>query len=212
MRLRHVKGAEELMETHPRVLLTGDEVYARARGRRLCLEVGAGKGGFILGMAARHPDDYFLGMERQASALVYGVKKLEAMEAPPENVDFFYADAEWIGEYIKEESVSGLYLNFSDPWPKKRHEGRRLTGRRFLQRFRPLLVPGGRLCFKTDNQELFSFSLEEVEESGFALVSVTRDLHRDRELLKDNVTTEYEERFVERGVPICRLVAEKKGS
>ena len=98
MRLRHVKGAEELMESHPRILVPDQGFLGRGEGRPVCLEIGSGKGSFILAMAKRYPDRYFLGMERQASALVYGVKRLEAMEEPPENMDFVYADAERIEE------------------------------------------------------------------------------------------------------------------
>ena len=126
---------------------------------------------------------------------------------PPENVDFFYGDAERIEEYLPAGSVGRIYLNFSDPWPKRRHEGRRLPGRRFLERFKRLLIPGGGLEFKTDNQELFSFALEELEAAGFKLVSVTKDLYAEPALLTENIPTEYEKKFVEKGVPICRLEA-----
>ena len=195
------------MESHPRILLPGEDILKRAAGRPIRLEVGAGKGGFILAMAAAHPDIYFLGMERQASALVFAIKHLEKQEESPENLDYFYGDAEQIEDCFPQGCLERLYLNFSDPWPKKRHEGRRLPGRKYLERFKRLLIPGGGLEFKTDNQELFSFALEELEVAGFKLISATGNLYAEPALLKENIPTEYEKKFVEKGVPICRLEA-----
>ncbi len=198
------------MEESPRVLMPGDDTVSLAKERPLRLEIGTGKGNFIIEQAIRHPEAFFVGMERQASALVYAVKKAEAMQEPPENLRFFYGDAEQLEQYFPEGSIETIYLNFSDPWPKKRHEGRRLPGRRYLQRFHGLLIPEGRIEFKTDNRELFDYALVELPEAGFETLDVTFDLHNDPELSRGNIMTEYERKFAAEGVPICKYTAKKK--
>ena len=208
MRLRHIKGAEERMEESPWVLLPGDDISGITGGKPIRLEIGTGKGCFIIEQAIRHPEAFFVGMERQASALVYAVKKTEAMTEPPENLRFFYGDAEYLEQYYPAGAIEVLYLNFSDPWPKKRHEGRRLPGRRYLQRFKGLLAPQGRIEFKTDNRDLFEYALEELPEAGYETLAVTFDLHSDPELSAGNIMTEYEKKFAAEGVPICKYIAE----
>ena len=115
-------------------------------------------------------------------------------------------DAENIEEVFDKDEVDRIYLNFSDPWPKDRHAKRRLTSTRFLKRYNNILTPEGRVMFKTDNKDLFDFSLEQVEEAGWILENHTYDLHHS-EYNEGNVMTEYEEKFSAKGNPICRLVA-----
>ena len=134
-------------------------------------------------------------------------EKMEQEEKPLSNLVFIRMDAENIGKVFAEGEVDRIYLNFSDPWPKDRHAKRRLTSREFLARYGQILAPGGRVEFKTDNRALFDFSVESVKEAGWKLQTVTYDLHEDRELMKGNVMTEYEERFSAMGNPIHKLVA-----
>ena len=115
-------------------------------------------------------------------------------------------DAEDLPEVFGEGEVSGIYLNFSDPWPKDRHAKRRLPSRQFLARYAQILTPEGRVEFKTDNRPLFDFALEEAEAAGWKLLVCTFDLHQDEDLMRDNIMTEYEERFSSIGNPICKMV------
>lgn len=136
--------------------------------------------------------------------LVRAVEKLEDFEQ--NNLRLIRMDAENIEEVFDKDEVDRIYLNFSDPWPKDRHAKRRLTSTRFLERYNNILTPEGRVMFKTDNKDLFDFSLEQVEEAGWILENHTYDLHHS-EYNEGNVMTEYEEKFSAKGNPICRLVA-----
>ena len=118
-------------------------------------------------------------------------------------------DAADIAEVFDREEVDRIYLNFSDPWPKDRHAKRRLTSRQFFARYDQILKKEGHLEFKTDNQDLFTFSLEEIPEAGWKLDASTRDLHHDAALNEGNVMTEYEEKFSSKGNPICKLIASR---
>ena len=138
------------------------------------------------------------------SLLVRAVQKQEQLQLP--NLRLILMDAEALEEVFAPGEVGRIYLNFSDPWPKERHAKRRLTSPAFLERYRRILAPGGTLEFKTDNRNLFAFSLESVEESGWELLASTTDLHHS-ELGRENILTEYEERFSQLGNPICKLIA-----
>lgn len=135
------------------------------------------------------------------------LEKMEQEEHPPANLYFIRMDAEQIGKVFAQDEVARIYLNFSDPWPKDRHAKRRLTSREFLERYEQILTPDGQVEFKTDNRPLFDFSVQSVKEAGWKLQAVTYDLHRDPELMKGNVMTEYEERFSAMGNPIHKLIA-----
>ena len=163
-----------------------------------------GKGQFIIEMARRNPDKNFIGIEKYSSVLVRALEKCE--EDAPENLRFIRMDAEEILEVFDTDEVAGIYLNFSDPWPKDRHAKRRLTYRDFWARYKVILKPEGQVVFKTDNRPLFDFSLEEVEIAGWTLENVTFDLHHS-EYMEGNVMTEYEAKFSAKGNPIHRLVA-----
>ena len=166
-------------------------------------------------MAARHPDRNYIGIERYSSVLLRAVERLDKLEADSralKNIRFICMDAAQIGEVFGKGEVRGIYLNFSDPWPKKRHARRRLTSRGFFARYDQVLAPEGRVEFKTDNQDLFRFSLEEADEAGWRVLMSTWDLHSDPDMNRGNVMTEYEEKFSAKGNPICKLIAGRQRS
>ena len=209
MRLRNVKGSRETIAANPLVIQNITEIKGHwqeifKNTAPLYIEIGMGKGQFILEMARRNPDKNFIGIEKYSSVLVRALEKCE--ENPPENLRFIRMDAEMILDVFAPDEISGIYLNFSDPWPKDRHAKRRLTYRDFWNRYREILKRDGQVIFKTDNRPLFDFSLEEVEASGWHLMNVTYDLHHS-EYAEGNVMTEYEAKFSALGNPIHRLVA-----
>ena len=209
MRLRNVKGSRETIAANPLVIQDITEQKGHwhevfGNDQPLYIEIGMGKGQFILEMARRNPDKNYIGIEKYSSVLVRALEKCET--DAPENLRFIRMDAETILDVFAENEVSGIYLNFSDPWPKDRHAKRRLTYRDFWDRYRKILKPEGEVVFKTDNRPLFDFSLEEVEIAGWSLVNVTFDLHHS-EYVEGNVMTEYEAKFSAKGNPIHRQVA-----
>lgn len=209
MRLRNVKGSRETIAANPLVI---QDIKAQKghwndifeNEKPLYIEIGMGKGQFIIEMARRNPDKNFIGIEKYSSVLVRALEK--CAEDAPENLRFIRMDAEELLDVFDTNEVAGIYLNFSDPWPKDRHAKRRLTYRDFLARYKEILKPNGQVVFKTDNRPLFDFSLEEVEIAGWTLENVTFDLHHS-EYMDGNVMTEYEAKFSAKGNPIHRLVA-----
>lgn len=168
------------------------------------IEIGCGKGNFACGMAKKHPDVNFIAVERVADVCCIALEKAKASadERESDNLRFLIGDARILGENIKPHSLDCVYLNFSDPWPKKGHAKRRLTHRSFLELYKNLLKEDGILRLKTDNAGLFDFSLEEFEAVGATVLWQTRDLHNsDRS--DGNVMTEYEKNFSEKGFSIC---------
>ncbi len=212
-RLRYIKGSEEAIAASPYVIHAPAEQYFE-RNDKLFIEVGMGKGRFMMEMAALHPEVDFIGIERYESVLLRALQKYERLAASgekPENLRFMCIDALEVGDYFKQGSVDRIYLNFSDPWPKDRHSHRRLVCDRFLKLFRQILKKEGTLEFKTDNEGLFDFALTQVEVSGFEIVAQTRDLHNDEVLSAGNVMTEYEEKFSARGNKIHKLILAPAG-
>ena len=169
------------------------------------LEIGTGKGQFLLRQAELHPDILYLGIEKFSSVLVRAVEKAESGE--PKNLLLLRMEAELLENAFDKGEVNRIYLNFSDPWPKERHAKRRLTSVEFLRRYEEILAPDGALEFKTDNVTLFDFSVESCEAAHWKIEVLTRDLHADAALCEGNVMTEYEERFSQKGNRICKLVA-----
>lgn len=168
-----------------------------------------GKGRFIMDMAARNPHINYVGIEMYDSVLLRALQKMEERETEAEalkNLFFMRMDARELPLVFNRGEVDRIYLNFSDPWPKERHAKRRLTSRQFLERYDAVLAEGGTVEFKTDNRDLFDFSVEEVKEAGWKLSACTYDLHHDEELSRGNVMTEYEEKFSSMGNPIHKLV------
>lgn len=209
MRLRNVPGARETIIESPLSVQNADRLkgnWAEKFGNNhpIYIEVGMGKGKFIVEMAKRNPQMNYIGIEKYSSVLVRAVEKLDDFEQ--DNLRLIRMDAENIEDVFDKEEVAGIYLNFSDPWPKDRHAKRRLTSTRFLERYNQILAADGRVIFKTDNRELFDFSLEQVKEAGWILENYTYDLHHS-EYMEGNVMTEYEEKFSAKGNPICRLCA-----
>ena len=212
MRLRNIPGSREEIAKSPYVIPEGelpnmpgkwDRPFARTAP--LYVEVGMGKGKFLNQLARLHPENNYIGIEKYSSVLLKAIQKREQC---PElsNLLFVRMEAEYIAEVFAPSEVAGIYLNFSDPWPKERHAHRRLPSRKFLERYRRILEPGGQVEFKTDNQELFSFALEEAEAAGWKVIACTRNLHADPVLSAGNVMTEYEEKFSAAGNPICKVV------
>ena len=172
----------------------------------LFLEIGCGKGAFIIGLSKQFPNKRLLAVELVPDVLMMAMEKAD--REATENICFLNANAENIADIIPEGSVSHLYLNFSDPWPKKRNAKRRLTSPMFLERYKKILAPKGKIFFKTDNKGLFDYSLESFVANGFKVSDICFDLHGDRIFNKDNIETEYEKNFSEKGFLINRLTAE----
>lgn len=210
MRMRKKKhGAEriaacsELLIENIEILKDGfDGIFPKSRP--VHMEIGCGKGNFASGMAAKHQDVNFVAVEKVSDVCCIALEKAKARteERPNDNLRFIIGDAKNLAENVKPHSLDCIYLNFSDPWPKSGHAKRRLTHRGFLEIYKNLLKPGGILKLKTDNVGLFDFSLEEFEAFGAEILWHTRDLHSTPENA-DNVMTEYEKNFSDKGTPIC---------
>ena len=180
MRLRNVPGARETIIENQFSIQQPEQMKGKwhevfQNDHPIHIEVGMGKGQFIIEMARRNPEVNYIGIEKYSSVLVRAVEKLEDFEQ--DNLRLIRMDAENIEEVFDKDEVDRIYLNFSDPWPKDRHAKRRLTSTRFLERYDNILTPEGRVMFKTDNKDLFDFSLEQVEEAGWILENHTYDLH-----------------------------------
>ncbi len=205
MRMRRKKHGAERIAACAEFLLEAPEVSFADPSSHfpsrlpLQLEIGCGKGDFAVGMAAKHPDQNWIAMERVSDVACLALEKaMRKKDAIPGNLLFLIGDARNVAEWFPEHTVDTIYLNFSDPWPKKGYAKRRLTHRGFLELYRRVLVPGGMLKLKTDNEGLFDFSLEEFAAAGLTVEWQTRDLHAS-ERAADNVMTEYERNFSERG-------------
>ena len=207
MRMRKKKhGAERLQACGEYVLDGGlcDPKSVFENGRPVHLEIGCGKGDFICGMAAAEPDINFIAIERIPDVLTIAAEKVKA--AGYGNVRLAAFNAAYLAERIAPHSISRIYLNFSDPWPKKGHAKRRLTYRSFLDIYKQILTPDGSLFLKTDDLQLFEFSIEQLRGSGFDVRDITYDLHNSP-YAENNVMTEYERNFVSQGKPINSLRA-----
>jgi len=179
----------------------------------IALEIGCGMGNFIIETAKRNPTVNFIGVERVKMVIVAGARKVREWNAadnePIENVRFVLGEAATLEDIISEGELSRIYINFCDPWMrKKKWAKRRLTHRGFLDMYKKFLKPGGEIHFKTDSKELFEFSVNELIECGWKLKNLTLDLHNS-EWAAGNVMTEYEKKFSEQGMPIYRLVTER---
>ncbi len=215
MRLKNVPGCRERI-AESEYVVPEEELKERAGSWKssfsgpgeLHIEIGMGKGRFIHEMALLHPDINYIGIEKYSAVLLRAVQKME--EEPKENLKFIRMDAEIIAEVFGPGEVDRIYLNFSDPWPKDRHAKRRLPSREFLARYDRILRADGRIEFKTDNRVLFDWAVEQLPGSGWKADLITYDLHADAELVKENVMTEYEEKFSSMGNPICKYVISRE--
>lgn len=233
MRLRPISGSADIIKQHDKAITepaTHRGGWHRLFGNQqpIHVEIGMGKGGFLMAMAKAHPTVNYLGFEKYEAVFVRALRKYDRLAESCPNLYFVQADAEQLLDLFEEEEVAKIYLNFSDPWPKERHAKRRLTERKFLERYAKVLQNTGELQFRTDNQALFEFSLTELEQSAFRLLEVTNDLHGSSQSnsrqsesvtghlmtdvsVTDNsaILTEYETKFIKQGIPIkqcrCRL-------
>ena len=215
MRLRNIPGADEAIADSPHCIQEPMAEKGRwhlifGNENPIHIEIGMGKGQFIMKLAKEHPDINYIGIERYSSVLLCALQKMEIEPLP--NIRFLCMDASIITEVFDKEEVAKIYLNFSDPWPKERHAKRRLTSRQFFERYDKILAGNGVVEFKTDNDDLFAFSMEEVAEAGWTLDAHTFDLHHDPVLNEGNVMTEYEEKFSSLGHPIHKLIARRSFS
>lgn len=219
MRLRHISGSEDFVSSS-RFVIQNKEDYKGHFSEKLfgnkhplSLEIGMGKGKFIYEMAKRDPVRNFIGIERYDSVLLKAIKRREKEEEGGtvlQNLYYMSMDARLLTEIFSSEEIDTIYLNFSDPWPKKRQANRRLTSPVFLKLYEQVLSKDGYIEFKTDNRDLFDYSLASFQENGWDILAKSFDLHHDDMLSSGNIMTEYEEKFSAKGNPICKCIAKKK--
>ena len=210
MRVRNRKGATELLEANPQyVILNPEDAKGKwheifGNDHPIHIEVGSGKGAFITGMAKAHPEINYIGIDIQKSVLSYALDKV--LEADVPNIKLLWVDGDSLTNYFGDGEIDQLYLNFSDPWPKKRHEKRRLTYKSFLDTFKQILPEHGEIPFKPDKRGLFEYSLVSFSQYGMTLKGVWLDLHASD--FEGNVMTEYEKKFSSKGQVIYRVEAQ----
>jgi tRNA (guanine-N7-)-methyltransferase len=206
MRLRHKPWAQEKIEQYPQYIVANPEMHKGKwhepfeKKQPLHIEIGTGKGRFITEMAKAHPDINYIGIEVYKSVIVDALDKL--IEADLPNLKLLNIDANNLEKYFAKSDVDRIYLNFSDPWPKTRHEKRRLTYKSFLKLYENILKDAGEIHFKTDNQGLFEYSLMSFSQYGLLLKYLSLDLHHSD--FEGNIMTEYEQKFSEKGNRIYR--------
>ncbi len=214
MRLRNIPGSDEIINKSGFAITEPMQYKGRwcevfNNKNPIHIEVGMGKGRFIMDMAQIHKDINYIGIEMYSSVLLRAVEKAERLkeeDAAPDNFRFIRMDARNLSDVFEKGEVDRVYLNFSDPWPKDRHSKRRLTSVEFLRRYEQILLPGSSVEFKTDNRGLFDFSLEEAKRADWETIAFTYDLHNDEKLNKGNVMTEYEEKFSSLGTAINKMI------
>ncbi|MCU7708733.1 tRNA (guanosine(46)-N7)-methyltransferase TrmB [Priestia sp. JV24] len=206
MRLRNKPWAKDKIAENPQYVVPNPAEYKGnwkevfGSENPLHIEVGTGKGQFLVGMAKQNPHINYIGIEMYESVILSALERLIEEELP--NLKLLNVDANQLSEFFAKNDVDRVYLNFSDPWPKKRHAKRRLTYKTFLSMYENLLVDGGEIHFKTDNQGLFEYSLTTFSEYGLLLKYISLDLHKSD--FEGNVMTEYEEKFSQKGSRIYR--------
>ncbi len=210
MRLRNVKKAFERIDGFEKVIkdpMNHKGKWSEFFGNTnpIHIEIGMGKGGFLIDLARANQDINYIGFEKFTVVLVKGLEKIEKEEGI-DNLHVVRYDASDILEMFEENEVDQIYLNFSDPWPKDRHYKRRLTYRDFLKKYNTVLKEDGVIKFKTDNDELFDYSIEEMEACGMNLLKLTRDLHGS-DYVVGNIMTEYETKFASMGITINMVEA-----
>lgn len=209
MRVRYRQGAAQLLAEYPQFVANEPEKwqgkwYERFKNDHpIHIEIGTGKGQFIIEMARLHPEINYIGIDMQVSVLSMALDKL--IENPLPNLQLLHVDGRTLTQYFAEGEIDRIYLNFSDPWPKAKHEKRRLTSKNFLATDEKILKPNGEIHFKTDNRALFEYSLSSFSKYGMILEQVWLDLHNSN--YEGNVMTEYEEKFVAKNQTIYRVEA-----
>lgn len=202
MRTKFKAWAEPYINEHSEVMFTPEQLLSFHKP--YYLEIGSGKGQFLVDMAKKHPDKFFVGIERNVTCAGFTAKKL--VESETNNAKLMFLNAELLMPSLKDESIESIFLNFSDPWPKKRHHKRRLTAMSYLNNYYRVLKSGGHLIIKTDNVDLFAFTLENLSDTKFKVISQTDNYLGDDEF---DTTTEYEQSFRDEGTPIHRIILEK---
>lgn len=217
MRLRNIKRADSVLNSSPFVIKNPCEYCGKWNTdifqdkHPIHIEIGMGKGQFLLTLAMQNPQINYIGIERYSSVLLRAVEKLDETSVSAKigkNLRFLCVDAGEISQIFASGEVSRIYLNFSDPWPKARHARRRLTSKEYFTLYDAILAPDGQVEFKTDNRGLFDFSAEQLESSDtWEITACTYDLHHDILMNQGNIMTEYEEKFSSLGNPIYKLIA-----
>lgn len=209
MRRRKIKGADEKLLSYEGYVITQAQNH-KGRWQELFgnqnplhLEVGIGRGSFLLKLARKNPQINYIGIETKEEVMIYGVRK--SQEEGLKNILFIWQNAQDLKDFFAESELDRLYLNFSDPWPKKRHARRRLTHENFLSMYQGVLKEKGQLHFKTDHEDLFEYSLNALSDQGWQLQNISLDLYKN--LPEDNIATDYEEKFTQMGLRIYRLEA-----
>jgi tRNA (guanine-N7-)-methyltransferase len=207
MRRRKKKGADEKLLSYINYIIKDDAINLKGKwndifqnNNPIYLELGTGRGKFVTTLAKLNPNINYIGIEMKEEVLLKAVEK--ASENELNNIKFIWGDVNKILEYFDEKEISSIYINFCDPWPKTRWDKRRLTHRGFLDKYKIILDENGKINFKTDNEKLFEFSLNEFAESNLNLRNITLDLANSE--FEGNVTTEYEEKFMTQGMKIYR--------
>lgn len=213
MRLRNIPGARDAIAESPWVIQKPEELRGLWKSffkndKPLHLEIGTGKGRFIMELAQQNPDINYIGIEKYSSVLLRCLEKQQ--ELLLQNLIFIRGDAELINTYFAEGEIEKIYLNFSDPWPKERHARRRLPSSEYLRRYDLILAREGTIEFKTDNRGLFDFAVDEVSQSVFMIDQISYDLHNDPVMGSGNIMTEYEEKFSKKGNKICKYILVRK--
>ena len=201
MRTKFKAWTEPYLNEHPEYSLTDEEL---SKMDNFQLEIGSGKGEFLVRISNKFPQEQFLGIEKNVTCAGISVKKL--VENEIQNVKFLHRDAQEVVKILKDKSVKNIFLNFSDPWPKKRHYKRRLTSINFLNEYRRILKDDGKIIFKTDNTDLFEYSIEMFNENNFNIVKIDNNYDG---LDAFDAQTEYEEFFRNENTPIHRLIVSK---
>lgn len=215
MRLRNISGSREVIGDSPFVLHEPEQLKGKFKQQLfhndhdIHIEIGMGKGRFIMDLASQNPDINYIGIEKYSSVLIRAIQKMEALSEPLPNLYFIRMDAEDICNVFDKDEIGRIYLNFSDPWPKDRHAKRRLPSRQFLRRYEQILKKDGRVEFKTDNRDLFDFALNEAPEAEWEITEKTYDLHHDPVMNEGNIMTEYESKFSSLGNPIHKCIIKK---
>ena len=205
MRLRNIKGAQDIISQSDYYVLNPDKYKNNFKSifknnNKIELEIGMGKGDFIINKALTNPDINYIGVEKYPTVLLKAFKKLKDKKI--DNLKIICVDANNIDEIFNKE-ISKIYLNFSDPWPKKKHSNRRLTSPIFLNKYSKIFEADYEIEMKTDNKNLFEYSLVSLSQNEYVLTEVNLDLYSN--LNEDNIQTEYERKFVNLGLPIYKL-------
>jgi len=214
MRLRKVKNAKERLAVDNNQYFISEPEQNKGNWNKIFnndnpihIEIGCGKGQFISTLAKQNPDINYIAIEKFDSVLLRCLEKVIDMDL--NNLKLCVMDAQMISNYFLKDEVKRIYLNFSDPWPKKHHAKRRLTSPLFLEQYKMILDKKGEIFFKTDNRGLFEYSLESISNNGYSISNISLDLHKDIEKYPDNITTEFEDKWSKLG-PIYRLEARFK--